>query len=99
MGPFGGGSLKRSYTTLDYIIQAPRFIRLFWRLLGDKRVSPFPKLVLWVGIIYFVSPLDLIPDAIPVLGYIDDAAVLSLVMAAIRSDLEKFQEWEGTIEM
>ncbi len=51
------------------------------------------------ALIYFLDPLDLIPDAIPMIGYIDDAAVLGLVMSMIRNDLEAFQEWEGTIEM
>jgi uncharacterized membrane protein YkvA (DUF1232 family) len=51
------------------------------------------------ALIYFVNPMDLMPDVIPLIGFIDDAAVLGLVMAAIRDDLERFQEWEGTIDM
>jgi len=84
MGPFGGGgALKRSYSTLQYLMHAPHFIRLFWRLLQDKRVGLAPKLVLVVGLIYFVAPLDLIPDFPLVgLGWTDDIIVLYLAAKA-----------------
>ena len=71
------GGLRRNYTTLHYLIHAPNFIRLFWRLFTDKRVSFLPKLVMAVGAIYFVVPLDGIPDFPLVgLGYLDDIVVL-----------------------
>jgi len=51
-------------------------IRLAWRLLREPRVSLLAKAVVPVAALYFVSPIDLIPDFIPVLGEMDD-----LVMA------------------
>ena len=54
-------------------------LRLIVRLLGDRRVSPWLKIVPVLGLLYLVSPLDLIPDiALPVIGELDDAAVLWL---------------------
>lgn len=75
--PGAGGGLRRNYTLLHYLIHAPNFIRLFWRLLTDRRVSFLPKLVMAIGILYFVWPLDLIP-AFPFvgLGLLDDIIVL-----------------------
>ena len=53
------------------------------------------SIVVVVGaIIYFVSPIDLMPDWFPVSGLIDDAAVLMFVIAQIRADLELFSHWE-----
>ena len=74
-----GGGLRRNYSTLHYLIHAPNFIRLFWRLLQDKRVSFVAKLPLVIGVLYFIVPLDMIPE-IPIvgLGYLDDIAVLYL---------------------
>ena len=46
-----------------------------------------------VALIYFLSPIDLIPDAIPGAGYIDDAVVISGCLALILSDLEEYQYW------
>jgi uncharacterized membrane protein YkvA (DUF1232 family) len=46
------------------------------------------------GLLYFLSPIDAIIDAIPVLGLVDDAAVLGWVLVQVRSDLDAFREWE-----
>jgi uncharacterized membrane protein YkvA (DUF1232 family) len=47
-----------------------------------------------VAVIYFVSPIDLMPDWFPVVGFVDDAAVVVFVIAQIKSDLAKFLVWE-----
>lgn len=57
---------------------------------------PWGTIVLLVGaVIYFVSPLDLMPDWIPLAGFIDDAAVLVFVLRQINADLQHFLEWEN----
>ena len=47
------------------------------------------------AVLYFVNPVDLIPDAIVGLGFVDDVAVVSAVVRAIRRDLVAFQQWEA----
>ncbi len=44
---------------------------------------------------YVIWPFDLIPDFIPVIGWLDDAAVVALVIAAIEKELRKYCEWKG----
>lgn len=62
----------------------------------EYKEIPWESLVLAiVAVVYFVSPIDLIPDAIPVLGYIDDALVVAFVIRAIGADLENFKQWEA----
>jgi len=62
---------------------------------GAYREVPWRTIVLSTGaILYLLDPVDLVPDFIPVLGFIDDVAVLRWVMAAIQSDLSKFRVWE-----
>ena len=57
----------------DFILR----VKLILRLIGDKRVNPLLKLIPIAGLVYLVSPLDLIPDiAFPIIGELDDAAVL-----------------------
>ena len=46
------------------------------------------------AVIYFVSPIDLLVDWIPVAGFVDDAAVVVFVLAQLRSELGKFRAWE-----
>jgi len=56
---------------------------------------PWPTIVLVIAaLIYFVSPLDFIPDFIPVIGLTDDAVVIAFVVKQIKADLEKFMAWE-----
>jgi uncharacterized membrane protein YkvA (DUF1232 family) len=56
---------------------------------------PWGSIVMVTGaILYFVSPIDLMLDWIPLLGFVDDAAVLVFVLRQLRADLEKFRAWE-----
>jgi uncharacterized membrane protein YkvA (DUF1232 family) len=62
----------------------------------EYREVPWETIVLAIGAIaYFVSPVDLIPDFIPVAGYVDDAAVIAFVIASAANDLDNFREWEA----
>jgi len=57
----------------DFVLR----VRLIWRLIRDRRVSFWLKIIPIAGLVYLVSPLDLIPDiALPVIGELDDAAIL-----------------------
>lgn len=47
------------------------------------------------GLLYFVSPLDALPDFIPGLGFLDDAFIITWLMRAVRQELEKFRAWEA----
>ena len=46
-----------------------------------------------VALIYFLSPVDIIPDGIPVLGYVDDAVVISGCIHLIKTDIEDYRLW------
>jgi len=45
------------------------------------------------ALIYFVSPVDFIPDSIPVLGYFDDAAVIAFCWKFVESDVKEYAKW------
>jgi uncharacterized membrane protein YkvA (DUF1232 family) len=53
----------------------PSFARLYWRLFRDPRVTFLPKALLVLIAIYLFSPLDVLPDLVPVIGAMDDVAV------------------------
>ena len=45
------------------------------------------------GLTYFVSPIDLIPDCIPAVGYLDDAAVIAVCWKMVKSDVDEYVMW------
>ena len=59
-----------------------------------RQVSPKTILSVIGAVLYFVSPLDAIPDFIPVVGLADDVAVIAAVVRSIRGDLDRFRVWE-----
>jgi uncharacterized membrane protein YkvA (DUF1232 family) len=64
---------------------------------GRYREVPWKTVVLSTGaILYFLDPIDIVPDVIPMLGFIDDIAVLRWVIGGIQADLSKFRDWEGS---
>ncbi len=46
--------------------------------------------------IYFISPIDLIPDFIPVLGLLDDVALVAWFSTTLKHEMDRFEEWELT---
>lgn len=63
---------------------------------GHYRVVPWKTIILaLVAVIYFVDPFDLVPDFVPLVGYVDDAGVIGFVLRSIGKDLKLFQEWEA----
>lgn len=59
-------------------------LRLGWRLLRDPRVPSWPKLLApIVTLLYVVSPVDVIPDFIPVLGQLDDLSIVAIALTII----------------
>ena len=79
-----GSSASRAFTSgslVSFLFHLPDFVRLYWSLFWDKRAPVLPKIALALAIIYFISPIDLIPDfAIPGVGYIDDLVILALAL-------------------
>jgi len=60
------------------------------RYLRDPRVSPWRKLTgLW-AVLYVASPIDLAPDFIPMLGWLDDAGVMGAVAWFFVRELRKY---------
>jgi uncharacterized membrane protein YkvA (DUF1232 family) len=58
----------------------PDCVDLVRRLLGDRRVRWGSRLMLGALLLYLLSPIDLVPDFVPVAGQLDDALVVALVL-------------------
>lgn len=63
--------------------------------LGRYRTIPWKAmLILLAAVIYFLNPIDLIPDLLPLVGFTDDFAILLWVYNAIGAEVDRFLEWE-----
>lgn len=65
----------------------------YWHNGSYKEIPTGSVILIFIGLLYFVSPIDVIPDFIPG-GFIDDAFVLGLVIKQVGSDLDKFKAWK-----
>ncbi|MBI5471698.1 MAG: DUF1232 domain-containing protein [Ignavibacteriae bacterium] len=64
---------------------------------GTYRVFPWLTLMVLILVgIYAINPFDIIPDFIPIVGVIDDAAMLGFLVRSLMRDVRKFREWERT---
>jgi uncharacterized membrane protein YkvA (DUF1232 family) len=61
----------------------PDLIRLVRRLAGDHTLPRGVRIRLWLLLGYLLSPIDLVPDVIPVLGYADDVVVVALALRSV----------------
>jgi uncharacterized membrane protein YkvA (DUF1232 family) len=82
----------------DAVLMLPNLVKLVGRLLRDPRVPRRAKVALALASAYVVSPIDLIPEAIPVIGWLDDLLLIAYGLDRLidKAGPEIVQEhWEG----
>ncbi len=78
---------------LDDLIVLFRLVKAWAR--GKYSRVPIRTIILIIAtLLYFVNPFDVIPDFIPVIGYVDDATMIAAAIQSIRGDLTDFKRWE-----
>ena len=83
--PMVGGGLKN-------IPLLASMVRSF--VMKEYRLAPIGTMIAVVtALLYWVSPFDLIPDMVPGVGYLDDAAVVTLCWKVVEADVEAYDEW------
>jgi len=79
----------------DFVGKVNTYVRLMRSVLRGEYHLPWKSVLLIVaGLVYFVSPVDLIPDFIPMSGLIDDVSIILWIFSTLREDIEHFSEWE-----
>lgn len=100
--PPEGGSLQSRKLVSDAVTLLPNLIKLVGRLLKDPRVPRRSKIALGLAAAYVASPIDIIPEVIPVLGWADDLLLLMLTIDALidRAGKEVVEEhWDGPVDL
>lgn len=98
-----GGTLKsawtKAYTRKAELESIWVQLKLLFELVndyikGNYTEVPYRSIVaVFSGIIYFISPIDAIPDVILGFGFVDDVFILSLIIKQLEADLRKYQNW------
>ena len=81
------------------VMFAPHVVMLTARLAKDDRVPVRAKLLLAAAAVYFASPLDLLPDWIPVIGQLDDLLLAALVVDVVTNHVDPAvvrEHWRGS---
>ena len=61
---------------------------------GKFKLPPASVAMIGGGLLYFILPADLIPDFLPVVGYLDDLAVLTTIMNALQKEISAYRSWK-----
>ncbi|TKD68692.1 YkvA family protein [Pseudalkalibacillus hwajinpoensis] len=80
-------------------------VKTFSRLVQEVRKGSYrdiskKSVIMIVGaLLYFISPIDAVPDLLAGVGLLDDVAVIGFVASQLKQELEKFREWETGIRI
>jgi uncharacterized membrane protein YkvA (DUF1232 family) len=79
----------------------PDLVRLIARLVGDPLLPRAAKIALGAAMVYLASPIDLIPDFVPLVGYLDDLLLAALLVDGILNWVDRalvLKYWPGTAD-
>lgn len=88
-------------TMKDALRLLPDLLRLIRRLIADGSVAVGVRIRLVLLLVYLLSPIDLVPDFLPVIGYADDVVIVALVLRSVvnRAGTDAVRRhWPGTPE-
>ena len=79
----------------------PNLVRLIAGLMGDPMLPRTAKVALAAAMVYLASPLDLLPDFVPLVGYLDDLLLISVVVDGLLNWVDRglvLRYWPGSPE-
>ena len=93
---------RKSAQYYEFLLAPWESLQIFLRLIRAHVAGEFcvvhGSLLMLVGsVLYLVSPFDLIPDSIPLLGLVDDASVLTFVARSNLTLISNFRKWETSL--
>jgi len=82
-----------THDIVDKVKQLCRMTRAYVR--GEYEGITRTQVLMIIGsLLYFIIPVDMVPDTIPIIGYLDDLSLFSWLFFAISAEMEEYQEWE-----
>jgi curved DNA-binding protein CbpA len=90
--------LDKAYPAFKTVLKKVRELYALFKdaVNGKYKLAPASVAMIGGGLLYFILPADLIPDFIPVVGYLDDLAVLTTTMNALKKEMDDYRIWKKT---
>lgn len=80
---------------LDAVTRLMELLKSFWK--GEYKALPYWTIaMILVPLAYLLSPIDAIPDVIPGIGHLDDAALMAMALKLVGKDLETYEAWKAS---
>jgi curved DNA-binding protein CbpA len=90
--------MDRAYPALKKALENVRELYALFKdsVKGNYKLHPANVALIGGGLLYFILPADLIPDFIPIVGYLDDLAVLTTIMNSLKGEINGYRLWKKT---
>ncbi len=80
----------------EYLSEIPVMMSMIRaKILGQYEKIPMKTTIaMAAGLLYFLAPIDILPDGLGIFGYLDDAAVIALVLKMAEDDVKDYRVWQ-----
>ena len=88
--------INKAYPALKKTLENVRELYALFKdaVKGDYQLHPANIAMIGGGLLYFILPVDLIPDFIPIVGYLDDLAVLTTIMNSLKEEIAAYRSYK-----
>jgi uncharacterized membrane protein YkvA (DUF1232 family) len=91
----------RNELVVEAALLLPNLLKLLVGLVADPRIPTRKKVLVAAAVIYVASPVDLIPDFVVGIGYLDDIVIVAVALDNLMSGVEEaivLEHWDGSID-
>ena len=90
--------INKAYPALKKVLENVRELYALFKdsVKGNYKLHTANVAMIGGGLLYFILPADLIPDFIPLVGYLDDLAVLTTIMNSLKGEINAYRGWKET---
>ena len=88
--------INKAYPALKKVLENVRELYALFKdsVKGNYKLHPANVAMIGGGLLYFILPADLIPDFLPLIGYLDDLAVLTTIMNSLKGEINQYRDWK-----
>ena len=88
--------INKAYPALKKVVDNVRELYGLFKdsVKGNYKLHPANVAMVGGGLLYFILPADLIPDFLPLFGYLDDLAVLTTIMNSLKGEINQYRDWK-----